>query len=107
MDHDPPHDEGSPGFWRSRFGIGYLVLAVVAGWFLWTEHRAHLLGFLLQWPTLLTLVMFPILVVMYARLSTHEEAEMHARSGDTWGRYAQRTPRFIPTVTAAAPLHRT
>ena len=32
-----------------------------------------LVGFLLQWPTLLTLVMFPILVVMYARLAITEE----------------------------------
>lgn len=44
MDHDR-HD-GPPPFWRSRFGLGWLVLAAVAGWFLWTEHRAHLLGFL-------------------------------------------------------------
>ena len=43
MDHDH-HDEGPPSFWRSRFGIGWLVLAAVAGWFLREEHRAHLLG---------------------------------------------------------------
>lgn len=42
MDHDHPH----PPFWRSRFGIGWIVLAGIAGWFLWEEHRAHLLGFL-------------------------------------------------------------
>lgn len=45
MDHNH-HDQGQPDFWRSRFGIGWLVLAAVGGWFLWTEHRAHLLGFL-------------------------------------------------------------
>ncbi|MCK6432767.1 MAG: DUF2933 domain-containing protein [Aquabacterium sp.] len=45
MDHDR-HDDDPPPFWRSRFGLGWLVLAAVAGWFLWTEHRAHLLGFL-------------------------------------------------------------
>lgn len=39
-------DHSHPPFWRSRFGIGWIVLAVVAGWFLWEEHRAHLLGFL-------------------------------------------------------------
>lgn len=33
-----------PPFWRSRFAIGWVVLAAVAGWFLWAEHRAHLLG---------------------------------------------------------------
>ena len=30
-------------------------------------------GFLLQWPTLLTLAMFPILVGMYMRLAKGEE----------------------------------
>ncbi len=45
MDHDH-HDEGPPNFWRSRLGIGWVVLVAVAGWFLWTEHRAHLLGVL-------------------------------------------------------------
>jgi len=40
------HDHQQPPFWRSRYGIGWFVLAVVAGWFLWEEHRAHLLGFL-------------------------------------------------------------
>ncbi|MDP3309380.1 MAG: methyltransferase, partial [Polaromonas sp.] len=55
-----------------------------------------LFGFLLQWPTLLTLVMFPILMVMYARLALTEEAEMRAQFGDVFERYARRTPRFFP-----------
>jgi len=33
-----------PPFWRSRLGLGWLALAAVAGWFLLTEHRAHLFG---------------------------------------------------------------
>lgn len=37
------HDEPPP-FWRSRLGLGWLILAAVAAWFLWTEHRVHLLG---------------------------------------------------------------
>lgn len=53
-------------------------------------------GFLLQWPTVLTLVMFPILCVMYVRLSYTEELESAQRFGDEWDRYASRTPRFIP-----------
>jgi len=32
-----------------------------------------LLGFLVQWPTILTLAMFPVLVWMYARLARAEE----------------------------------
>ncbi|QNM96766.1 methyltransferase family protein [Chitinimonas koreensis] len=55
-----------------------------------------LLGFLLQWPTLLTLLMFPILLVMYGRLAANEEAEMRTRFGAEFERYAQATPRFFP-----------
>ena len=56
-----------------------------------------LIGFLLQWPTLLTLVMFPILLVMYARLAVTEEREMRATFAGDYDAYAARTPRFIPS----------
>ncbi len=56
-----------------------------------------LLGFLLQWPTLLTLLMFPILLVMYARLAVTEEAEMRKQFGAEFEAYAARTPRFFPS----------
>ena len=55
-----------------------------------------LLGFLLQWPTLLTLLMFPILLVMYARLAITEETEICKRFGVEYEAYAARTPRFVP-----------
>lgn len=55
-----------------------------------------MLGFLLQWPTLLTLAMFPVLVVMYVKLAMHEEAEALGTFGDKWERYAAQTPRFFP-----------
>lgn len=57
-----------------------------------------LLGFLLQWPTLLTLLMFPVLLVMYLKLATTEEAEMRKQFGSTYKTYAARTPRFIPSL---------
>lgn len=53
-------------------------------------------GFLLQWPTLLTLLMFPVLVVTYARLARREEREVAAQFGVEWESYAARTPRFLP-----------
>lgn len=56
-----------------------------------------LLGFLLQWPTLLTLLMFPILLLMYARLAITEEAEMRKTFGAEFDAYAARTPRFLPS----------
>ena len=55
-----------------------------------------LFGFLLQWPTILTLAMFPVLVVMYGYLARHEEADMVAQFGRDYEQYAARTPRFIP-----------
>jgi protein-S-isoprenylcysteine O-methyltransferase Ste14 len=55
-----------------------------------------MLGFLLQWPTILTLVMFPVLVWMYARLARREEAEVRGEFGERWDAYAQWTPAFIP-----------
>jgi protein-S-isoprenylcysteine O-methyltransferase Ste14 len=53
-------------------------------------------GFLLQWPTLLTLAMFPVLVVMYVRLAIAEERDSRAMFGQAWSNYADATPRFIP-----------
>jgi methanethiol S-methyltransferase len=53
-------------------------------------------GFLLQWPTLLTLIMFPILVLVYARLAFKEERDVRARFGQEYTRYASQTPAFIP-----------
>jgi protein-S-isoprenylcysteine O-methyltransferase Ste14 len=61
-----------------------------------------LLGFLLQWPTLLTLAMFPILLIMYGRLAVTEEASMRDQFGSAFERYAQATPRFIPRLRKAS-----
>ena len=57
-----------------------------------------MLGFLLQWPTLITLVMFPILAITYVRLARREEAEVKATFGSAWNEYAEHTPRFIPVL---------
>jgi protein-S-isoprenylcysteine O-methyltransferase Ste14 len=57
-----------------------------------------LLGFLLQWPTLLTLLMFPILVTMYVRLAHREEREVLAEFGAAYARYAETTPAFFPRL---------
>jgi protein-S-isoprenylcysteine O-methyltransferase Ste14 len=57
-----------------------------------------LLGFLVQWPTLLTLLMFPILVYMYVRLARREEREVEAEFGAAYARYRARTPAFFPRL---------
>jgi len=59
---------------------------------------AVMFGFLLQWPTLLTLAMFPVLVFMYTRLARTEEREALAEFGDAYKVYMARVPRFIPRI---------
>lgn len=59
---------------------------------------AIMAGFLLQWPTLLTIAMFPILVVAYGRLARSEEREVRTQFGAEYDAYAAATPRFIPRV---------
>ena len=55
-------------------------------------------GFLLQWPTIVTLAMFPVLVYMYLRLARREEKEVRDEFGETYARYAERTPAFFPHI---------
>ena len=62
---------------------------------------AIMLGFLIQWPTILTLVMFPILVVMYVRLARREEREALVAFGPAYAAYAAQTPRFAPRLFGA------
>lgn len=72
------------------------------GWYARMRHPQYvafiviMLGFLLMWPTLLTLVMFPILVYMYVRLARREERDVRAEFGEAYDRYAANTPAFIP-----------
>lgn len=57
---------------------------------------AIMFGFLLQWPTLPTLVMFPILIVVYVRLAKFEEREAIKEFGSEYREYMARTPGFLP-----------
>lgn len=57
-----------------------------------------MLGFLVQWPTILTLAMFPILVVMYVRLAKSEEREALAEFGDAYRNYMKVVPGFVPKL---------
>ena len=51
---------------------------------------------LIQLPTIITAVMFPILILIYYRLSKREEGEMIELFGDEYRRYMERIPMFIP-----------
>jgi hypothetical protein len=73
------HDHGShgtpPGFWGSRYAIGFLIIGAVAAYFLLTEHLAHVVGAL---PFLLLLACPLMHVFMHHGHGGHG----HPRSGD-------------------------
>ncbi|KJS11865.1 MAG: isoprenylcysteine carboxyl methyltransferase [Peptococcaceae bacterium BRH_c8a] len=62
----------------------------------YTAFMLIMVAFLLQWPTLLTILMFPVLVWVYRRLAKQEEIETIDRFGDDYVKYAEVTPAFIP-----------
>lgn len=60
-------------------------------------------GFLLQWPTLVTLIMFPVLVAMYVHLAHREERDAIAEFGDAYRQYMTEVPALVPRLRRTAP----
>ena len=61
-----------------------------------------ILGFLIQWPTIITVAMWPVLTVMYYRLARREEVEMEDHFGDGYVAYRQQVPMFLPRLVMRA-----
>jgi protein-S-isoprenylcysteine O-methyltransferase Ste14 len=102
------------------FIVGGLVVLAVSWWALYKAQKAHdvadqgpyalirhpqyaafmliMVGYLIQWPTLPTLIMFPFLVWTYLRLARREEKEALALFGEKYALYVQKTPRFFPQL---------
>ena len=57
-----------------------------------------LFGQLIHWPTVLTLLLFPVIVLVYYRLSRKEEKAMIKRFGEAYKAYMQKVPMFFPGV---------
>ena len=55
-----------------------------------------LFGQLLHWPTIPTVVLFPVIVWAYVRLARREERVMLERFGEEYGEYRRRVPMFFP-----------
>lgn len=101
------------------------VLLVVLGWRELHRHRGELVttgvyrylrhpqylglvlvtaGWLVHWPTLPGLVMWPVLTLAYVRQARWEEAEMSRRYGPAYEAYLQATPGWLPRwIRAARP----
>ena len=116
---------GSTLVWSIVMGLSLLFL--IAGYTLmykgWRQiHRAHdklvtdgvyayarhpqytglfliITGFLIQWPTLLTVIMAPILVYAYVRLSRSEENVVQQKFNQSYLQYVAHTPMFFPHIS--------
>ncbi|NIT14614.1 MAG: isoprenylcysteine carboxylmethyltransferase family protein [Candidatus Dadabacteria bacterium] len=107
-------------------GLGFLLLSsawnvlykaqragklAVTGLYARVRHPQYLgfvsimFGFLVQWPTIITVIMFPILVVMYWRLAINEEQDCRERFGKAWDDYAAAVPAFIPRFSTSQINH--
>jgi protein-S-isoprenylcysteine O-methyltransferase Ste14 len=77
---------------------------VTTGLYAWVRHPQYSglflisIGLLIQWPTVITLLAWPILAVMYIRLARREEADMEQAFGEAYLAYAVRVPRFVPRL---------
>ena len=71
-----PHDAAR----QRRFTIGACVLLAIAGFYLWTEHRAHLLGALPYILLLACLVMHVFMHHGHGGHSSHGTHDQHQHS---------------------------
>ncbi len=58
-----------------------------------------IISLLIQWPSLLSWLMAPILLITYLRLARREEREMMDKFGELYANYRARTPSFIPSLS--------
>jgi protein-S-isoprenylcysteine O-methyltransferase Ste14 len=87
---------------QARILIGELLQAYWKPVYRYLRHPQYagliliILGFNIQWPTLLTLLMAPVLVVMYVRLARQEDRILEAEFGEMYRAYALEVPAFLP-----------
>ena len=89
------------GWWEIHRARGNLV---TGGIYRWIRHPQYLglilltVGMLIQWPTMVTLLMWPILMIAYYRLAKKEERGLEEQFGEAYHQYRQRVRAFIPLL---------
>lgn len=68
----------------------------------YTGFFLFLIGSLVNWPTLPTLLMLPLLAWVYYRLARTEESEAKTAFGAAYRAYRERTGMFLPRLSKAA-----
>lgn len=93
--------------WRTLYNAQRNRQVARAGSYSYVRHPQYvgfiliMLGVLLTWPALSTVIMFPILVTIYVRLARREERQTLAEFGDEYRRYMANTPAFLPGINRA------
>ncbi|MGE0823495.1 MAG: isoprenylcysteine carboxylmethyltransferase family protein [Candidatus Binatia bacterium] len=59
------------------------------------------LGFMIQWPTLATLLLWPFVIAMYVKLAKKEEQDVLRTYPEEYRAYMARTPMFFPKLFGA------
>ncbi len=86
--------------WARVFGARHEL--VTSGIYRFVRHPQYLglilvvIALNIQWPTIPTLLMAPVLIVMYVRQARGEDRELETRFGGAFASYAARVPGFIP-----------
>jgi protein-S-isoprenylcysteine O-methyltransferase Ste14 len=90
--------------WKVLYDAQQTRMLATTGPYSYVRHPQYvgfimvMFGFLLQWPTILTLAMFPVLAVMYVRLARAEDLDARAEFGEAYAKYAAEVPGFIPKL---------
>jgi protein-S-isoprenylcysteine O-methyltransferase Ste14 len=88
--------------WRQLYTAAQSHRLATTGPYAWLRHPQYagfllvMIGLLAQWPTLPTLIMFPVLLIVYRRLALNEEREVAAAFGSAWTDYATAVHPFLP-----------
>ncbi len=89
------------GWYRIHRARGELVTDGVYAWVRHPQYAGLFLitvGMLIQWPTIVTVLTWPALMLVYYRLARREEREAEARFGDAYARWKASVPMFVPRI---------
>src|SRR3990172_7600490 len=89
------------GWYRIHRARGELVTDGVYAWVRHPQYAGLFLitiGMLVQWPTIMTVLTWPVLLVVYRRLAGREEREAEIRFGEAYARYKATVPMFFPRL---------
>jgi protein-S-isoprenylcysteine O-methyltransferase Ste14 len=88
-------------YWSKEEGKGQLVTSGIYRYIRHPQYTGFLLitlGMLCEWATLPMLIMYPILVWLYASLARREEADMRTEFGPAYDEYRAQTGMFLPRL---------